>query len=191
MTLNKKLGAALLLASITFVFHAEIEASVYALFGETPQAITTEQERLLRAVIPQADTFSPKEGDPPHYKAYKVDRGSGARTLVGLAFLTIDVEPLERGYEGPIQMLVGLDTKGAITSIRVLEHHEPYGYFSIDRRAFVAQFEGKSILDRFRVGRDIDAVSRATITINSATRVIRKSARVIARQYLAEEQDRQ
>ena len=46
-------------------------------------------------------------------------------------------------------------------------------------------YERKDVRDRFRVGMDVDAVSRASITIGSATRAIRNSARRIARQYLA------
>jgi len=49
---------------------------------------------------------------------------------------------------------------------------------------FAVQFKGKNIRDPFKVGGDIDAVSRATISINSATRAIRNSARRIARQLL-------
>jgi Na+-translocating ferredoxin:NAD+ oxidoreductase RnfG subunit len=36
------------------------------------------------------------------------------------------------------------------------------------------------------VGNDIDAVSRATITNNSAVRAIRESARRMAREFIAE-----
>jgi hypothetical protein len=67
----------------------------------------------------------------------------------------------------------------------VVKHREPYGDFSIDRPEFAAQFVGKSIRDPFTVGSDIDAVSRATISITSATRAIRNSARRVARQVLA------
>lgn len=189
MTLRARRTATVVLVLIAITFHQEIQASVYSLLGRSAQTLSSEEERLLREILPQANDFSIKGGDPPHYRAYRSDAEAGTRKLVGFAFLTTDVEPLERGYEGPIEMLVGLNTEGAITSLRVLEHHEPYGYFSIERPAFVTQFEGKSILERFRVGRDVDAVTRATITIRSASRVIRKSARQIARKFLVQEQD--
>ena len=83
-------------------------------------------------------------------------------------------------------MLVGVDLEGRIAGVEILEHREPYGYFSIDPPAFGRQFAGISIEDRFRVGDDIDAVSRATITIVSATRAIRNSARRMASAYLPE-----
>ena len=49
---------------------------------------------------------------------------------------------------------------------------------------FAMQFKGKSIRDPFRVGGDVDAVSRASISIGSATRAIRDSSRLVAKQLL-------
>jgi hypothetical protein len=72
-----------------------------------------------------------------------------------------------------------------MTGVIVTDHHEPYGDFSIDRPAFGAQFKGKDVRDPFRLGSDIDAVSRATITMSSAVRAIRNSSRRIARELIA------
>lgn len=138
----------------------------------------------LKQLFPAATSFSPKGGDPPHFKAYANPARTGLQTLLGLAFWTTELEPLERAYDGPIKILVGMDTKGFLTGILVVEHNEPYGDFSIEPPTFPAQFRGKNIRDPFDVGKDIDAVSRATITMTSATRVIRKSARRVAQQLL-------
>ena len=138
---------------------------------------------LLERVFPTASSFSDKQAAPPHYKVYSKDP-SGSRTLLGVAFWTTEIEPLERGYDGPIKILVGLDMNGRLTGIAVAEHHEPYGNFSVDRPEFAEQFIGKSIRDPFKVGSDIQAVSRASISVSSATRAIRNSSRRIARQLL-------
>ena len=141
------------------------------------------QEALLKRLFPAATAFSPKGGDPPHYKAFSGD--PRAQTLLGLAYWTTELEPFERAYDGPIKILVGMDTKGMLTGVIVTEHHEPYGDFSVDRPEFAAQFRGKSIRDAFKVGADIDAVSRATISVTSASRAVRNSSRRVARQLLA------
>ena len=133
----------------------------------------------LKHLFPTATAFSPKGGDPPHFKAF----GPG-QTLLGLAFWTTELDPLERAYDGPIKILVGMDTKGVLTGVVVVEHHEPYGNFSIERPEFAAQFRGKSIRDAFKVGADVDAISRATISVTSSARAIRNSARLAARQLL-------
>ena len=138
----------------------------------------------LKQIFPSATAFSPKEGQPPHFTVYVNDARSGARTPAGFAFWTTELEPLERAYDGPIKILVGMDMKGVLSGIIVVDHHEPYGNFSIEPPQFAAQFKGKNIRDAFKVGTDIDAVSRASISITSATRAIRNSARRIARQLL-------
>src|SRR5437867_5469459 len=77
----------------------------------------------LKRLFPAATSFSPKGGDPPHFKAFS------GQTLLGLAFWTTELQPLERAYDGPIKILVGMDTKGILTGVVVVEHHEPYGNF--------------------------------------------------------------
>ena len=136
-------------------------------------------ESRLKQLFPAATSFSPKEGDPPHFTAY-----TSSKAVAGYAFWTTEIVPLERGYGGPIAMLVGLDASGKITGIIMGEHHEPYGDFSIDPPKFASQFRNKDVRDPFKLGEDIDAVSRATITMSSAVRAIRNSSRRMARQFL-------
>jgi NosR/NirI family transcriptional regulator, nitrous oxide reductase regulator len=138
----------------------------------------------LLQLFPAGTSFSPKSGTPPHYEAFIADARGGIPTLAGYAFWTTEVEPLERGYDGPIKILVGMDVHGILTGILVVDHHEPYGSFSIEPPRFAAQFKGKDIRDPFRVGADIDAVSRASISIASATRAVRNSSRRVASKLL-------
>lgn len=147
--------------------------------GQTP-VVDQKLQGQLKQLFPSAGSFSPKVVDPPHFKAF----APGGQSLIGLVFWTTELEPLERGYDGPIKILVGMDTSGVLTGVIVAGHNEPYGDFSVDRPEFAAQFKGKSIRDPFRVGQDVDAVSRATITVMSAARAIRNSARRIAARLL-------
>ena len=147
-------------------------------FGQTAAESLLQSQ--LKKVFPDATSFSAKQSTPvPHFIAYAGP--ANARTVAGYVFWTTELEPLERGYDGPIKMLVGLDTKGLLTGVLVVEHHEPYGYFSVEPPAFANQFRGKSIGDKFEVGVDVDAVSRASISIKSSSRAIRNGARRVAR----------
>ena len=159
-------------------------ATVAMVTGASQSAIDSAQEAQLRKLFPSAAAFAPKGGEPPHFKAFAVETGGSKQVLAGLAFLTTELAPLERGYDGPIKVLVGMDSKGVLTGIIVTEHNEPYGNFSIDLPRFPEQFRGKSLRDPFRVGADIHAVSRATMTVSSAARAVRNSARRVARQLL-------
>ncbi len=143
-----------------------------------------EFEEQLAYLFPDAASFTEKQGSPPHYKAYGPAVDGEEPELLGLVFWTTELDPLERGYDGPIQMLVGMDTRGILTRIIVTNHREPYGYFSVELPEFAVQFDGKDIRDRFRYGEDIDAISRATITITSASRAVRNSGRRAARAHL-------
>jgi NosR/NirI family nitrous oxide reductase transcriptional regulator len=138
----------------------------------------------LEQLFPHAASFSAKTGNPPHYEVFGPAVDGQKPELLGLAWWTTEVEPLERGYDGPIKMLVGMDTVGVLKGVIVTENHEPYGYFSVDTPEFAKQFEGKNIRERFKVGDDIDAITRATISVTSASRAVRNSSRRIARAYL-------
>ena len=157
-----------------FVLFLALFAGLYIVAG----AQGSSDARLAR-VFPTATAFSPKEGDPPHFTAYGPNK-----SVLGYAFYTTEILPLERGYGGPIVMLIGLDTTGHLTGLTVIEHHEPYGDFSIDRPEFAAQFKGKDVRDPFKLGEDVDAVARASITMSSAVRAIRNSSRRMARALL-------
>ncbi len=139
----------------------------------------------LRALFPKAAAFSALTGTPLHYKAYAVPPTSTPNPpLLGYVFWTTDLVPNEYGYHGPIHVLVGMDLTGILTGAIVDYDSEPYGYFSVQPPEFGAQFAGKSVRAGFKVGADVHAVSRASITINSATRAIRDSARIMAKTFL-------
>jgi NosR/NirI family nitrous oxide reductase transcriptional regulator len=138
----------------------------------------------LEQLFPDAASFAAKSGTPPHYKAFGPGASGQDAKVLGYAYWTTELEPLERGFDGPIKILVGMDTTGILKGIVVAEHREPYGYFSVDTAEFVAQFKGKNIRDKFQVGADVDAIARATITVASSGRAVRNSSRRIARAYL-------
>ena len=151
--------------------------------GQTPQLSAAQ----LAAVLPQAQRFSPKQGNPPVYIGYESEAQDAE--IVGYAFETTDFEPQEVGYSAPIEVLVGVDLAGELTGIEILFYRESYksirGDF-LNSERFPNQFDGKSVADGFRVGRDIDGVSRATISSWAVSRGIRNSAREVARAYLGE-----
>jgi len=142
----------------------------------------------LKRLFPAAAAFSALGGQPLHFKAYAVDpKTNPSAPPLGIAFWTTDLVPQEHGYHGPIHILVGMDMTGVLSGVVVTYDSEPYGYFSVQPPKFAAQFKGKSVRDPFRVGGDVDAVSRASITIASAARAIRDSSRMVARQLLPPE----
>ena len=160
-------------------------ASVAPLVAQQRIFTNPKPEEHFKTVMPAASAFSRLGGTPLHWKAYAADPATNpAAEPVGYIFWTTDLAPDEFAYHGPIHLLVGLDTKGVITGAVVDYHSEPYGYFSVEPAEFAAQFKGKSVFDRFVVGADIDAISRASISVKSGTRAVRDSVRAAARAFL-------
>ena len=141
----------------------------------------------LKRLFPDASAFSPKEGAPPHFKAFASDPQTGARTIVGYAFWTTDLIPEQLGYHGHIHMLIGMDTRGRLTGVIMDRNTEPYGDISIEKPEFAALFPGKSIRDKFVAGEDVPIMSRATITVRAAAREIRDASRMVAKAVLSPE----
>jgi transcriptional regulator of nitric oxide reductase len=141
----------------------------------------------LKQLFPRAASFAPRVDDPLHFKAYAVASPAASDRPIGYAFWTMDIAPEILGYHGHIHMLIGMDTAGTLTGVIMDLNTEPYGDISVNRPEFAAQFKGKSIRDPFIVGRDVDAMSRATITVRAAALTIRETARTVAKAVLTPE----
>ena len=149
--------------------------------------VSPADEAALRRLVPGADHFELRDRGARHFRAFAAPEAGAVPRLIALAFFTTDLAPRIYAYKGRITSLVAMDPGGRLIGVRVVHHYEPFGYFSIDLPGFTPQFAGKSILDPLEVGGDIDAVSRATITMEAATRTIRQGARRLARDFLAEQ----
>jgi transcriptional regulator of nitric oxide reductase len=160
-------------------------ASVSAITLASQRITTHPAEPYLKQLFPTAAAISPHEGTPLHWKIYGESPARNPKAApIALAWWSTDVVPLERGYNGPTHMLVGMDMTGIIVGTVMAYSTDPYAFFSVEPPEFAAQFKGKSIRAPFRVGEDIHAVSRATLTVSSATRAVRDSARTMAKLFL-------
>lgn len=84
----------------------------------------------------------------------------------------------EMGKNKPITFLVGIDTQGNVLDVYLLEFRDLFGS-EIKRRSFLRQFQDKSLKDPIAVGRDIDAVTGATISSQAATLAVKKAVKLI------------
>lgn len=129
-----------------------------------------DEKAYLKEIAPEVN-FTVKRGAVPHY-----DSESGIA-----AFNTYDVVPAIRGYAGSIKVLVALNNKGDITGIKIIEHKETENYVHyMLGREYLRQFLGKNVNDPFEPGKDIDAISRATESVEALAKTVRKSSRKIA-----------
>ncbi len=100
-------------------------------------------------LVAGANRFGPPQGDPAIVPALKDDQ------LLGFVYLNSDFANAT-GYSGkPIQILVGINQKGVVTGLKLVEHKEPIVLVGIpvDR---ILEAVNKLI------GKDMDAVARGT-----------------------------
>lgn len=79
-----------------------------------------------------------------------------------------------KGKDQPITVLVATDTLDRLLDVDVLVYREPYGG-EVAYEAWRRQFRGKSAADPLQVGRDVRAISGATISVNAVTLLVRRT----------------
>lgn len=130
---------------------------------------TPNEAGLLKDMV-QGASFSEKGGMPQHYESEGL-----------IAFNTYDLVPSIRGYAGPIKMLVVMDREGFIRGVRIIEHRETKNYVHFMESAeYLAKLSGKHVGEPFEQGRDIDAISRATVSVDALAKSLREASRLAA-----------
>ncbi len=128
-------------------------------------------ERAQLRLLAPAEEISEKGGAPPHYS---LSNGS-------IAFNTFDITPSVRGYAGPIRLLVILSPDGRISGVRIIGHQETKNYVHyMESPDYLNRLVGKSVHDPFLPDRDIDAITRATVSVDALARTLRESTRQVA-----------
>ncbi|OGW33293.1 MAG: hypothetical protein A2X59_06725 [Nitrospirae bacterium GWC2_42_7] len=124
----------------------------------------------IRAILPDVK-FSEKKDNPSYFRSEE-----------GLvAFNTYDIVPSIRGYAGPIKTLVVLTPEGRIAGIKILDHKETKNYIHyMETPQYLSQFTGKSVNDLFEVDKDIDGITRATVSVEALAKTLKESSRNIA-----------
>ncbi len=172
-------------------------------------------------VLPGADSFSHRMGKPAYVEAYqskksgpgeKGDRGrkdghdekgdhgnkgdhgeKNDRKLIGYVFLSTDIVDIPAYSGKPVVTLIGMDTKGIVTGVRVLRHSEPILLLGIPEEEltkFVKQYLGKFVGSKIEVGAGrpdqgvigLDAITGATVTVIAENQVVLRSGLAVAKQ---------
>ena len=131
-------------------------------------------DELLKYVMPSADSFSVQTGKLPYYKAYS------GKKQIGICYISSDILPGIIGYNGPIKVLIGLYSTGKISKIKVLEHVENIiEAYEIEKKYFENRFKGKSINEGFKVGKDVDNITGATVTVEVICEIVKLSSSIM------------
>lgn len=112
--------------------------------------------------------------------------------LIGYVFLSTDIVDIPAYSGKPVVTLIGMDTQGVVTGVRVLKHSEPILLLGIpesELTKFVKQYVGKFVGSKIEVGAGtgegtigLDAITGATVTVIAENQVVLRSGLAVARQ---------
>ena len=175
-----KLGVILaLFAAAACVMLAFVYTGTAAIIEQRQQA---DLHTVLRDIFPDAHSFEPIIGMDSPYAPVTIQSAYAAMIDGNVAGAALRVS--RAGYSGPIVSMVGINSQGIITGVRILEHTETPGlganaisasYF-VNRAngiTFFGQFTGKSTGDPFEVNNDVIIITASTITSHAVASSVR------------------
>src|SRR5574340_1399258 len=115
------------------------------------------------------------------------------RKLIGYVFRSTDIVDIPAYSGKPVVTLIGMDTKGIVTGVRVLRHSEPILLLGIpesELTRFIEQYVGRFVGSKIEVGAGrpgqgvigLDAITGATVTVIAQNQVVLRSGLEVAKQ---------
>ena len=105
-----------------------------------------------------------------HIYVWEITRSD---TIVGIAILDNVL-----GKSLPITFLSCFNFDGKLIRAHIVKYREDYGY-EVGNKRWLNQFIGLDVNSDFIIGKNIDGISGATISVNSVTRGINRSAIIV------------
>lgn len=126
-------------------------------------------------VLYQAGSKSKDVGEENQCTFYFAEK-DGEKTGVAL----METQP---GKWGPVKYIIAMDMTGKISNLAVMMYVEKRGR-PIARRRFLSQFIGKTSKDPIKCGKDVDAISGATISSRASCFAVKKAIAIYDVVYL-------
>ncbi len=146
---------------------------VYLREADAPRAMypasTTSTRKMLELSDAEVDVLGKTLGRHIDAKSYPYLEVRADHDILGTIFL-LDVI----GQAQPITFAVAVSKDGVVQDVRVMIYRESHGDEIEDRR-FRKQFVSKTLKDPITLGKDIDAITGATISSRSEAFAVRKS----------------
>lgn len=142
-------------------------------------------------VMPGATDFSERKGQPWYVEAYRDE--AGQKKLLGYVMLSTDITDIPAYSGKPVVTLIGMDTAGKFTGVKILKHSEPILLLGIPESALVKfnnQYLGQFVGDNIEIGKSrpeenligLDAITGATVTVIAQNQVMMTSGSEVAKQ---------
>ena len=113
-------------------------------------------------------------GEGARIDTVRVDSGAALRIARRDSILGYAQVRNARGKDQPITYLVAVDRQTRLRDVDILVYREPYGG-EVAYDAWRRQFRGKGADAPLVVGRDVQGISGATISVNAVTAGVRRA----------------
>ncbi len=160
---------------------APAQEGVFLAETEAPAAVFPEADRFSRQDVESTPALRERmtallAGAPPSLweERYPVFAASRGGTTLGRAVVIEEI-----GKHRPITFIVGLKSDGSVNDVAVMAYREAYGG-EVRTPRFLRQYRGKSPADRLRNGREIKNIAGATLSVDAASRAVRKAQALAA-----------
>jgi transcriptional regulator of nitric oxide reductase len=171
--------APLLLLLLTVPVAAQ--EGVFLSDAEAPAAVFPDADRFERREVPatpelQAAMAARLDGVTPSVweERWTVVRAFHGERLLGQAVFVDEI-----GKHRPISFVVGLRPDGRVEDVAVTAYREAYGG-EVRSARFLAQYHGKGPNDRLRTHDDVQNIAGATLSVDAASRAVRKAQALAA-----------
>jgi hypothetical protein len=170
------------LAAVLLALPAAAQEGVFLTEEEAPQAVFPTADRLTRlegvAVTEalRARIAAGLDGRRTSLweEQYVVTRAERDGATLGHAIVVEEI-----GKHRPITFAVGLRPDGSVADVAVMAYREPYGG-EVRSPRFLGQYQGRSPSDPMRPYREIRNVAGATLSVEAASRAVKKAQAVAA-----------
>jgi uncharacterized protein with FMN-binding domain len=124
----------------------------------------------LQSAVPSANHFTPVNGN------YAIMGDETENSLLGYVSIAS-----ANGYGGPMKVAVAVDLKGNILGLSLVQHRETPAWIKmIYDSGFIETLSGKSYLDIFKLGEDVDGITGATYTSRAIAQAALEGGRTVA-----------
>lgn len=167
---------ALTLCAVTAVA-ALLMSVVYGMTRGRIEGLAEERRRMsMSAVVPGAEVFSQLPYDTDLVDDMQV--AYAGATLKGYC-----VQVSSDGFHGPITLMVGVDPKGNVLGVEILDHSETAGVGTkVDDPDFLGRFRGLSGTVGIGAGKNaVDAAGGATISSRAVARGVTDALAAVAK----------
>jgi len=134
----------------------------------------------VREVFPSATEITEKPMEEEAGSSGLSGRTTVSEIKDSLRLLGYLIEAKVSGRSGPFGISVLLDEQFVVKRATVVSYPWSRGR-EVRRRSFASQFEGKGPGDAIEVGKDIDAVTGATISCKAMARGVRDAVRLLGK----------